>query len=171
MPFGLGGDARPSEVEGRADSSGGIDASTPWMAAADGNVELLKAALEHLCLSPSAADEQGYTLLQAAASYGQLRVVSWLLSSSQPASINAVDHEGDTALHYATTLDAAKFLLESGIDPTIRNREGKTALESKRDELQEAMDDDDYDEDDEDVTSLRSLVTYLSNSNFESRSQ
>jgi hypothetical protein len=161
MPFGFG-NAGQSGLEGRTAASSDIDTSTPWMAAADGNVELLKAALEQLCMSPTDADENGYTLLQAGASYGQLRVLSWLLSLSQPTNINAVDNEGDTALHYASTLDTAKLLVESGIDPAIQNKEGKTALETKQAELQEAMDDEDHGDEDEDVSSLRSLISYLS---------
>jgi ankyrin repeat protein len=140
----------------------GIDASTPWVAAADGNLESLKASLEHLKMPVSVADANGYTLVQAAASYAQMNVLSWLLASHQSTNINAADNEGDTALHYAATDEAAKLLVEAGIDPLIRNRAGKTALESKRDELQESMADEDFDEDDEDYIALQSLVSYLS---------
>lgn len=143
-------------------NSGGIDASTPWVAAADGNLEALKESLEHLKLPVSATDANGYTLVQAAASYTQMNVLSWLLSWHQAININAADNEGDTALHYAATDEAAKALVEAGIDPLIRNRAGKTALESKRDELQENMADEDFDEDDEDYIALQSLVSYLS---------
>jgi ankyrin repeat protein len=168
MPFEFGNaSSKPSVAS--AGSTGDIDASTPWVAAADGNLDLLKASLERLCVPPSAADENGYTLLQAAASYGQLHVLSWLLNLPQPINVNAADNEGDTALHYAASTDTAKLLVESGVSPTIQNHDGKTALDSKRDELQEAMEDDDYDDEDEDNVSLRLLVSYLSS--LQSRSQ
>jgi ankyrin repeat protein len=157
IPFNQGDSSTSANT-----ASDGIDASTPWVAAADGNLEALKVSLEHLKMSASVADENGYTLVQAAASYGHMNVLSWLLSSHQAVNINAADNEGDTALHYAATADAAKVLVEAGIDPHIRNRAGKTALESKRDELQESMADEDFDEEDEEYVALQSLVSYLS---------
>lgn len=153
MSFGLGRAAPAVNQEA-------IDSSTPWMAAADGDLNLLQSALNHLHLDVSAADENGYTLLQAAASYNHLQIMQWLLSQNVP--INAVDNEGDSALHYAATTDAVRLLVDSGIDTSVRNREGKTALESKRDELTEAMEDEDYEEDDDEAQALKSIVSYLS---------
>lgn len=176
MSFGLGSAAAAAPTNQQD-----IDGGTPWVAASDGNLNLLQASLAQLQLPVTAADENGYTLLQAAASYGQISVLRWLLSSPAPANqqpqaaaagsvvvssmVNAVDGDGDTALHYASTVDAAKLLCEEArIDPTIRNNAGKTALQAKQEELQELMEDEDYEETDEDAVKLRSVITYLSSS-------
>lgn len=48
--------------------------------------------------------------------------------------INSQDDKGWTALHYAVNLkniDAIDFLIECGIDVSIKNREGQVALELK----------------------------------------
>ena len=154
MSFGLGIGATPVD----ADS---IDASTPWVAASDGNLSLMQTSLTQLQLSCTASDENGYTLLQAAASYSQIDVMKWLLS--QRINVNAIDNEGDTALHYATTVDAARFLSEvAKIDTTLKNAVGKSALDCKRDELNELLQDEDNDDQDEDFINLRAVVEYLS---------
>lgn len=138
-----------------------IDNSTPWVAAADGNLALVQSSLTTLNLPASAADENGYTLLQAAASYSHMNILQWLLSQNVDA--NAVDNEGDTALYYASTAEAARILIEvAKVDQTIRNQAGRTALQSKRDELEEMQLDEDYDEDNQDAVNLRSVIGYLS---------
>ena len=162
MSFGLG-----RRTAATIPSAVVVDASTPWLAAADGNLSLLQSSLTQLRLSPAqAADENGYTLLQAAASYSQIAVMEWLVlrqvPNSSSAVVNAVDRDGDTALHYASTVEAAKFLVQvAHIDASVRNGAGQTALESKQAELDEMMQDEDNDEDDQDFVNLRSLVEYL----------
>jgi len=152
--FGLGTASAAVSIEP-------IDSSTPWVAAADGNLVLVQTALTALNLPASAVDENGYTLLQAAASYSHINVLQWLVT--QNVNVNAVDNEGDTALHYASTVEAAKFLVEiANVDQTIRNQAGRTALQSKQEELQEMQEDEDYDEDDQDAVNLRGLIGYLS---------
>ena len=153
-----------------------IDASTPWIAAADGNLPLLQQALPQLHLTvATAVDERGYTLLQAAASYSQLAVLRWLVRELQqqqqtvPPSagstnmiINAVDEDGDSALHYASTAAAAQFLVEeAGVDAGLCNGAGLTALEAKRRELEELLQEEDTEDDDVDVVDLKGIVAYL----------
>lgn len=139
-----------------------IDASTPWVAAADGDLALLEASLRARGLSAAAADDNGYTLLQAAASYGQLEAMRWLLAQEPPPPVDAVDREGDSALHYAASAAACRLLVSTGIDRGIRNQAGRTALEAKREELQELMEEEDFDEDDVDAAALRECTDYLS---------
>jgi ankyrin repeat protein len=145
-----------------------VEPGTPWIAAADGKLSLLQASLEQLQLPLSAADENGYTLLQAAASYGQLPVLQWILNhstgtGSSLVNVNAVDQEGDSALHYAGTVEAAKMLVEVGnINVNLVNWQGKTALQAKREELQQFMDDEDEDSDSEDSENLKKQIEYLS---------
>jgi Ankyrin repeats (3 copies) len=167
-PTGLGSNGSHFEfgqVGGRAESN--IDNSTPWLAASDGNLQLMQQSLSTLNLSIDAVDENGYTLLQAAASYNNLHVLNWLLEESKlkglHSIVNAVDKEGDSALHYAEGLSAAKFLIEQAqIDVHIKNLDGKTALDTKSSELEEMKRDEDYNEDDSDVVNLKDTIEYLS---------
>ena len=160
--FGLG---KPNYYPATSDQEG-IEPSTPWVAAADGNLALLKLALETLNLPPSAADENGYTLLQAAASYSHLPVIEWLLDQRDQngtilVSPNQPDGEGDTSLHYASSVQAAKILVEKGqADAKIENNDGKTPLQVKQEELDELMEDEE--EDSQDAEDLRELIAYLS---------
>lgn len=155
--FGLG------RSSGSAPAQDEIEPSTPWIAAADGKLGLLQTSLSSLNLPVSAADENGYTLLQAAASYGQIPVVEWILSQNM-VDVNAVDNEGDSAIHYAGSLDALKMLIEVGkASPVLQNKEGKTALQAKQEELNQLMEDDEEDSDSEDIQTLRQQVQYLSN--------
>jgi ankyrin repeat protein len=176
MSFGLGkAAAAGANATGRTTTAAAaaIDGNTPWVAAADGDLDLLQLSLQQLNLPLHAADaDQGYTLLQGAASYSQLHVLHYLLQSSQssqPTSavniVNAVDRDGDSALHYANTDAAAKVLVDAGIDITIRNSAGCTALEAKQLELQELLDDADDDDDadeDVDVVQAKGVIAYLS---------
>jgi hypothetical protein len=134
-----------------------IEKSTPWMAASDGNLELVQTALASLNLSPSATDEVGYTLLHAAAAYNQRNVLEWIMAQ-QGVNVNAQDNDGDTPLHHVEHVEAAKFLVGTmQANPTITNSEQKTAWQARHEELQEQMDDEDEDEDEV----LKALVEYL----------
>ena len=146
---------------------------------------MLQSALQTLSLPVTTADENGYTLLMAAASYGQLPVLQWVWQQQQQQQqesdsttsntfVNAVDQDGDSALHYATTVAAAEFLIQqAGIDVMIRNTSsGKTALESKQADLEEMMaDEDEYDEDDEETKQLKQVIEYLSSQHQEHMEQ
>ena len=145
-----------------------VDSSTPWVAAADGNLPLLQHALRQLNLPITATDENGYTLLQAAASYSQIPIVIWILEQAQlsteqrNALVNAVDNDGDSALHYASTASVAQFLVERvGIDTQLVNTSGCTALQSKSVELAELLQDEDTEDDDVDVIHLKETIAYL----------
>ena len=159
VSFGLG---RPDAAAATANTQEPMDASTPWLAAADGNLTLLQAALQALQLPVTVQDENGYTLLQAAVSYNQAHIWTWL--ATQPNfTLHAVDHEGDSALHYAGTVEAARFLVEHGISTHVENSENQTALEKKRQELEEMQQDEDFDETDDEYVQLVAMVDYLSN--------
>mmetsp|Transcript_26864 Transcript_26864/g.37862 ORF Transcript_26864/g.37862 Transcript_26864/m.37862 type:complete len:158 (-) Transcript_26864:180-653(-) len=151
--FGLG----RSQPQPSTDTA--VEPSTPWMAASEGNLPLLQSALSTLQLPATVADENGYTLLHAAASYRQLAVMTWLLQPPQSVPVNAADNDGDTALHHAESLDAIKFIIEQGgADPNLCNGEGKTPLQSKEEELKDLMEED---EEDEDVRTLNEIIAYL----------
>jgi Ankyrin repeats (many copies) len=137
-----------------------VDASTPWMAASEGNLPLLQSSLDTLGLPATAQDENGYALIHAAASYNQITILQWLLG--QGAHVHAVDHEGDGVLHYSGNAMTAQFLVMEGkVSPALVNVEGKTALQAKVEELEEMMEDEDVEEDDEDLEALKDLVKFL----------
>jgi Ankyrin repeats (3 copies) len=156
-----------------------IDSSTPWTAIAEGNLPLLQESLRRLQYPVSVADEvQGYTLLQAAASYNHFHILQWLWAqlvelnqlaeSGSPVRPvggwqNAGDFDGDTALHYAGSVDSMKFLLDvTSIDVHIQNSAGMTALDTKRSEMHEMeQDEDEFDEDDLEYKGLKAMVQYL----------
>jgi ankyrin repeat protein len=135
-----------------------IEPSTPWMAAAEGNLELLQSSLTTLGLTCSAADENGYTLLMAASAYNHVNIVDWLLRAN--VDVNSTDHDGDTALHHVECVEAAKMLVEIGkANVSLTNGSGMTPLASKMQDLEEVTEDD---ADDDDTLVLKELVTYLS---------
>ena len=141
-----------------------IDASTPFVAAADGDLTLLKSSIKQLNLSPNAKDSNGFTLLHAACGYSRIEVINWLLDLNNIEStiidVNARDSDNDTPLHHCDDVESARILIEKGgADHQLTNNEGKTPLQSKEAELEE--DDDDDDSDDEDREKLKQLVVYL----------
>lgn len=143
-----------------ANTTAAIDSSTPWVAAADGNLPLLQTSLQQLQLSVSAADTaQGYTLLMAAASYSQLHVLDYLLANQ--VELNAVDHDGDSALHYASTHEAAAKLVAAGVDRSRTNATHLTALQAKQAEYEEMKQDPDFDHEDIDSIQLKGTIDYL----------
>lgn len=135
-----------------------VDSSTPWMAAAEGNLPLLKSSLLALGLAATAQDETGYALVHAAVSYSQMNVLQWLVDNG--ANVHAVDNEGDTVLHYSGDAATASYLIQAlEVDSMLTNVAGKTALQVKEEELEEIMDDED--DEDDDVEVLKQLVEYL----------
>jgi len=75
-----------------------------------------------------ARNEQGHTLLMAAAWHQWPKIVRLLLEHC--ANPNARDHLGKTPLHHAavSSVDSVKLLLAAGADATTRDSEGKSVL-------------------------------------------
>jgi hypothetical protein len=75
-----------------------------------------------------ARNEQGHTLLMAAAWHQWPKIVRLLLEHC--ANPNARDHLGKTPLHHAavSSVDSVKLLLAAGADATARDSEGKSVL-------------------------------------------
>ncbi len=81
------------------------------------------------------SNSYGYTLLHYAAVYARLKAaceISHFLLN-QGANVNAVDNRGWTPLMYAISVkgnvDLVEILLKRGADATIRNNDGKKALD------------------------------------------
>lgn len=151
--FAFSNDPRPSE----------IDVSTPFVAASDGDLDLLKQSLAQLSVPVAISDSNGLTLLHSAASYNQKEVMEWLLSIHNGVNVNAKDNDGDTPLHHCDQVTAARMLIEEGkADYRIKNHEGRTAFDVKKEELQELKDSLEQGDVDDDVKALEELVQYLS---------
>jgi ankyrin repeat protein len=130
------------------------------VAAGDGDLALLQSSLAQLGLPPNSADSNGFTFLHAACGYGRVEVIQWLLGLNKNdvvIDVNAKDCDGDTPLHHCDDAISARLLIEGGADHTIKNDDGKTALEVKEEELEEGNDD----EEDSDDDDREELVEYL----------
>ena len=97
-----------------------------WIAAADGDES---AVLEFLSKDPSAVnslDDNGYTPLHAAASYNHISLLKKLVLE-HGGNVNLQDHDGDTPLFVAETVEVAKTLIEElHADPNHRNHSNQT---------------------------------------------
>lgn len=98
-----------------------------WTAAADNKVSVIEEFLNNGG-DANIKDENGYTPIHAAASYGHLDLVKMLLEKG--GNINIQDNEGDTPLHHVEDLRSAIYLVkEAGADLSIKNHDGLTAAQ------------------------------------------
>lgn len=97
-----------------------------WTLCADDNRPKIEQLLAS-GVSPNAADQNGYTPLHAAASYGNRDLLKLLVSKG--GDVNIRDNDGDAPLHHVEDLETAKLLIELGADWKIRNNDGQTAKE------------------------------------------
>ncbi|CAK0798296.1 unnamed protein product [Prorocentrum cordatum] len=109
-----------------------------WTAASDGDIARVEELMALEGFTPSSPDENGYTPVHAAASWGHPELLRLLLSRGSEAA-NVRDEDGDTPLHHvAGNNDLAAesqravidLLLEHRADPTLQNSEGKTCLDA-----------------------------------------
>lgn len=101
--------------------------ANPFILAADNNPALLPLLQEN----PDTAklqDEYGYSLVHAAASYNHLDLLRKLICDFD-VDINIKDEDDETALFVVETVEAAKALVDLGVDVDHRGREGLTARE------------------------------------------
>lgn len=99
--------------------------SNIWVAAADNDQELVKKYIESGDFNANIKDPNGYTPIHAAASYGHIELLRYLISKG--GDINIQDEEGDTPLHHVEEVSVAKTLVEEfKADFKIKNAEGQT---------------------------------------------
>mmetsp|Transcript_59582 Transcript_59582/g.167844 ORF Transcript_59582/g.167844 Transcript_59582/m.167844 type:complete len:222 (-) Transcript_59582:27-692(-) len=108
-----------------------------WTAAGDGDIPRVEELMVLENLTPTSPDENGYTPVHAAASWGRVDLLRLLLARDMGAA-NVVDSDGDTPLHHVATaseLDESdmknvmELLLAARADPGLRNNEQKTCLD------------------------------------------
>lgn len=96
------------------------------------------------------------------------KVSVWLIENG--ADVNAVDENGDTALHYAVELnryDLAETLMKRGADPSIANNKGLTAVGlADEDDLREILDPATHTEKDPERMPLIGVPSRLSDSTY-----
>ncbi|KAK6335582.1 hypothetical protein TWF696_002350 [Orbilia brochopaga] len=104
--------------------------SNIWIAASDGNTAQVLAFLSSNTALVNAKDENGYTPIHAAASYGHLDLLRKLVTE-HGGDVNVRDDDGDTPLFTAETVEVARCLVEElGADWAHKNDSGVTAAEA-----------------------------------------
>ncbi|KAI0064784.1 hypothetical protein BV25DRAFT_1777501, partial [Artomyces pyxidatus] len=100
-----------------------------WVAAGDGDLARTTTDADRPpeALSPNAPDPFTYTPMHAAASYGQLEVLDYLISKG--GDVDVPDGDGDTPLYTVENTDTARYLVEHGATVARRNREGVSPAE------------------------------------------
>jgi len=106
-----------------------------WQAAKDGNEAELRRLIERGGnVNWHNPEDDGRTALMVASVLGYEGCVRLLLDS-EAIEVNATSNYGRSALHGAAIngrLAIVKRLLEQGADPTLRDRDGDTALDDAR---------------------------------------
>ncbi|BGP30614.1 hypothetical protein JCM10296v2_002370 [Rhodotorula toruloides] len=97
-----------------------------WTAAA-GDFERVKQLVES-GTSPNVLDENSYSPLHAAASWGQSDILRYLVEKG--GDINLTDSDGETPLFVVETVGMAKLVVDLGGDPKWKNEEGATPAAS-----------------------------------------
>ncbi|KDQ57188.1 hypothetical protein JAAARDRAFT_35792 [Jaapia argillacea MUCL 33604] len=98
-----------------------------WVAAGDGDLQRVQELVERQSISPNAPDQNTYTPMHAAASYGQLQILDYLIS--QGGDVNITDEDGDTPLYTVENLETATYLVEHGALIERQNNEGTSPAE------------------------------------------
>ncbi|KAI0925991.1 hypothetical protein AcW1_008278 [Taiwanofungus camphoratus] len=106
-----------------------------WIAAGDGDLERVRELVENQSVSPNVPDSYTYTPMHAAASYGHLHVLDYLIS--QGGDVNVTDSDGDTPLYVVENIETARYLVERGATVDRRNIEGVSPAEHLSEDFQE----------------------------------
>ncbi|KAJ7284935.1 ankyrin repeat-containing domain protein [Mycena rebaudengoi] len=99
-----------------------------WVAAGDGDLDRVR-----VTLSPNAPDPFTYTPMHAAASYGHLQVLEYLIS--QGGDVNVQDGDGDTPIYTVENVETARFLVDHGATLDRRNAEGISPIDHLREDF------------------------------------
>ncbi|KAI0691519.1 ankyrin repeat-containing domain protein [Cerioporus squamosus] len=103
-----------------------------WVAAGDGDIERVRELIEVHSISPNVPDPNTYTPMHAAASYGHLDILEYLISRG--GDVNVTDEDGDTPLYVVENVRTAQFLVEHGAVVNRQNAEGISPAQYLEDE-------------------------------------
>ncbi|KAI0279736.1 ankyrin repeat-containing domain protein [Russula aff. rugulosa BPL654] len=109
-----------------------------WVAAGDGDLSRVRELIEHHSISPNVPDSFTYTPMHAAASYGHLDILTYLISKG--GNVNVSDEDGDTPLYTVENIETARFLVDNGADLMWRNSEGLTPAASLEEDFSQVAD-------------------------------
>ncbi|PWN88256.1 ankyrin [Acaromyces ingoldii] len=128
----------PSSGDGGGESGG----KNIWVAAGEGDLDRVRHLVEVEGLSPTVPDRFTYTPLHAAASYGHIELLRFLINhpSCPPNAINeTTDSDGETPLFVVEEVGVARVLIEEfGADAKRENNAGDTpAAVAEEGELEE----------------------------------
>ncbi|KAF9907073.1 hypothetical protein BX616_000538, partial [Lobosporangium transversale] len=98
----------------------------------DGDLASVKKYIEEDGISIDTQDENGYSALHAAASYGHKELIKYLLGKG--ANVNIQDPDGDSPLFVCETVEIAKILIDAGADANHVNGNELTAAENAQEE-------------------------------------
>ncbi|KAF9476683.1 ankyrin [Pholiota conissans] len=93
-----------------------------WVAAGDGDLDRVRVSL-----SPNMPDPNTYTPMHAAASYGHVHILQYLISRG--GDVNITDEDGDTPLYTVENLETARFLVQHGAVVARQNSEGVSPID------------------------------------------
>ncbi|KZO91590.1 ankyrin [Calocera viscosa TUFC12733] len=99
-----------------------------WVAAGDGDLERVQVRALEKGIAPNVPDQNTYTPMHAAASYGHLHILDYLIS--QGGDVNVLDEDGDSPLYTVEDVQTARYLVEKGAAWDMRNEEGVTPAEA-----------------------------------------
>ena len=109
-----------------------------WTAASDGDLDTVRRCIEGGAHQPHTPDEQGYTCLHAAASYGHHELLQYLIARPG-VNLNCGDEDGDTPLHVVEDVESCRMLLAAGADASVRNGDGLSPAGNARGEGRDAI--------------------------------
>ncbi|TCD60479.1 hypothetical protein EIP91_010027 [Steccherinum ochraceum] len=95
-----------------------------WVAAGDGDLDRVRELVEHQSYSANIPDSNTYTPMHAAASYGHIHILEYLVSKG--GDVNILDSDGDTPLYVVENIETARWLVEHGAIVNRRNAEDVT---------------------------------------------
>ena len=99
-----------------------------WVAAADGRLDIVEKLISLGENTANSRDPNGFTPIHAAASYGHINIIEYLINNG--GDINIQDNDGDTPLHHCENLEIIKLLINKyNADYKIKNNEGLNVKE------------------------------------------
>lgn len=106
-----------------------------WVAAGEGDLARVTELIENESVSPNAKDHNTYTPIHAAASYGHIHILEYLISKGGDTNIK--DDDDETPLFVVESTAVARWLIEHGADATCVNKDGHTAAQYLAEEFPE----------------------------------